>query len=292
MTASAKQEIKLLRRYPTAPVAPDVIGKLFADKAVQVCMDVIDAAVVDERAMNVLFLCEPNVITQSADEVCKRWREWDYILSHNRRVLLRCPNSIRFEYGTTWISDYTFPDKAFAVSHLITKANYTRGHTLRRKIWERRGEITVPRHFYISSMVEDLQPEGYILRESKLPLFDTQFHLAIENCSTKNYFTEKLIDCFQTRTVPIYWGAKNITRYFNPRGMLIVRDADEVIAACNRLTPDTYARMKDAIEDNFERSKHWVDLNGRLQKLLFELSANWPKRKRVGYLARLWRDVF
>ena len=258
---------------------------------VRLWVDRFEKPEAEPGVMRVLFLSEPDVITQKANEVCERWREWDYIFAHNRRVLLRCPNSFRLEFGTTWITDYTFPPKVFAVSHLITKANYTRGHTLRRKIWARRDEIKVPRHFYLSSMVEDLEPEGYILRESKLPLFDTQFHLAIENCSTKNYFTEKLIDCFQTRTVPIYWGAKNITRYFNPRGMLIVRDAAEAITACNRLTPATYAGMQDAIEDNFERSKHWVDLNGRLQKLLLALSAIWPKRKRVGYLTRLWRDV-
>ncbi|MCA8911456.1 MAG: hypothetical protein KDB82_07110 [Planctomycetes bacterium] len=268
------------------------IGELYSHQPMCIWQDIVERRECEAGGINVLYLCEPDVITQVAKEVCERWREWDYIIAHNRRVLLRCPNSIRLEFGTTWIEDYPFPQKVFGVSHLISKANYTRGHTLRRKLWARREEIGIPRHFFLSSKVEDLEPEGYILRESKFPLFDTQFHLAIENCSTKNYFSEKLIDCFQTRTVPIYYGAKNISRYFNTRGMFIVRDADEAVNACNSLTPDTYASMTDAIEDNFRRSQGWANLKGRLQSLVSELSSVWPKRKRAGYLRRLWRDWF
>lgn len=38
--------------------------------------------------------------------------------------------------------------------------------------------------------------------------------IAIENSSQKNYFTEKLIDCFMTWTMPIYWGCPNIFELF------------------------------------------------------------------------------
>lgn len=38
--------------------------------------------------------------------------------------------------------------------------------------------------------------------------------IAIENSSQKNYFTEKLIDCFMSWSMPIYWGCPNIFDLF------------------------------------------------------------------------------
>jgi hypothetical protein len=46
------------------------------------------------------------------------------------------------------------------------------------------------------------------------------FSFAIENCRQPYYMTEKLIDCFITGTVPIYWGADYAIDFFNPDGMI------------------------------------------------------------------------
>eukprot|EP00620_Florenciella_sp_RCC1587_P021099 CAMPEP_0182561832 /NCGR_PEP_ID=MMETSP1324-20130603/4262_1 /TAXON_ID=236786 /ORGANISM="Florenciella sp., Strain RCC1587" /LENGTH=60 /DNA_ID=CAMNT_0024774579 /DNA_START=220 /DNA_END=399 /DNA_ORIENTATION=+ len=50
------------------------------------------------------------------------------------------------------------------------------------------------------------------------------FHIAIENVKSNGYFTEKLLDCFLTRTVPLYWGCPNIGEYFEVEGMIIIDD--------------------------------------------------------------------
>lgn len=48
--------------------------------------------------------------------------------------------------------------------------------------------------------------------------FDTlrqyQYCLACENSSHNNYFTEKIVDCFLSLTVPIYWGCPNLSEFF------------------------------------------------------------------------------
>jgi GH15 family glucan-1,4-alpha-glucosidase len=100
------------------------------------------------------------------------------------------------------------------------------------------------------------------------------FHIAIENTSMKNAFSEKLIDCFQTRTVPIHYGCPNISDYFNINGVIVVNNLSEIITACNKLTPKTYDDMLPAIEDNFNKSHDWCDdmkqLRNRLIKLINE----------------------
>ncbi len=44
-----------------------------------------------------------------------------------------------------------------------------------------------------------------------------KYHIALENSSFPNYWTEKLADAFLGGTHPFYWGCPNITDYF-PRG--------------------------------------------------------------------------
>jgi hypothetical protein len=45
------------------------------------------------------------------------------------------------------------------------------------------------------------------------------FGVAIENVSHRGWFTEKILDCFLLKTIPIYWGCSNIEDYFNPKGI-------------------------------------------------------------------------
>ena len=45
-------------------------------------------------------------------------------------------------------------------------------------------------------------------------LKDHKYSLAFENCSIKNYFSEKFTDCILSWTIPIYYGCSNIDKYF------------------------------------------------------------------------------
>lgn len=47
-----------------------------------------------------------------------------------------------------------------------------------------------------------------------------QYALAIENYSGLHYWTEKISDCFLAWTMPIYYGATNITEYFPPESII------------------------------------------------------------------------
>lgn len=87
------------------------------------------------------------------------------------------------------------------------------------------------------------------------------FHLAIENNVMDNYITEKVLNCFATKTVPIYWGAANIGNWFNPDGIIRFEDFVEgmknVSTIDEYLTSPLYRSMVNAIEDNYERVKAW-----------------------------------
>jgi hypothetical protein len=49
---------------------------------------------------------------------------------------------------------------------------------------------------------------------------DYKFNIAFENSSYKGYTTEKIVDAFVARTVPIYYGNPNISYEFNPKSFI------------------------------------------------------------------------
>jgi hypothetical protein len=70
----------------------------------------------------------------------------------------------------------------------------------------------------------------------KKDLFESKFSIIIENCKDKNYFSEKLIDCLLCKTIPIFWGCDNIGDFFDTRGFIICKDADDIINKSNNFT--------------------------------------------------------
>jgi hypothetical protein len=94
---------------------------------------------------------------------------------------------------------------------------------------------------------------------SKDPFFiNAKFHIACENQDMPNMFTEKLLDCFKTYTVPIYFGCHNIEQYFNPKGILQFRTIEEFEQIIENLTLETYDEMLPYIKENYELARpYW-----------------------------------
>jgi len=64
-------------------------------------------------------------------------------------------------------------------------------------------------------------------RESKLEYFQEhphKFSLVMENSSNVGYTTEKLMDSFLSRSIPIYWGDPLVTQWFNPNAFINIPD--------------------------------------------------------------------
>ena len=57
--------------------------------------------------------------------------------------------------------------------------------------------------------------------DDKLAFLRTgKFTLACENSAVPDYVTEKIVHAFAARTVPIYWGAPNVSEDFNPAAFI------------------------------------------------------------------------
>jgi len=65
-------------------------------------------------------------------------------------------------------------------------------------------------------------PGGYETKEYTDMIGKYKFMICFENLSKENYFTEKLINAYYYKTIPIYWGCPNID-YINLDSMLYLK---------------------------------------------------------------------
>jgi hypothetical protein len=77
------------------------------------------------------------------------------------------------------------------------------------------------------------------------------FSIAIENQTSEFYFTEKIIDCFVTGTIPLYFGCPEIDRFFNPEGIIKFETMEELMSLINDLTPEIYFNKMSAVKENY-----------------------------------------
>lgn len=248
-----------------------------SDLVVEIYVDKTPKDKVSSGCYRIIKILEP--FDYVKDRVVNYLRDhtdcYDYILTYHDDILEEFENSLLSVTPTTWILEgYKFNEKEFGVSSLLGNKHNNPympqmdGYTARWELYNLSDSIRIPKKFFLSShspVSEVDYSEKLVLGESKNPLFDTQFHIAIENTNKiKNAFSEKLIDCFQTKTVPIYYGPSNIGEFFNSDGFFYANNVEEIIKICNNLDENTYESMSDAIDDNYERSMEYSSFHKSL----------------------------
>ena len=196
-----------------------------------------------------IWLIEPIHQRQDAwDFITKRAEDSTEVWTHDRQLLELLPNAKFVPLGGCWIKEqdrHIWPKNKWC-SIITSNKNFFEGHALRHKAIELFPQI----HAY---GIE------YVPLEYKLDgLKDYRFQLVFENLNFDYWFTEKLIDCFMTGTVPIYWGCPSISKFFNLDGILHVHNLAAAAEVLKYATSDLYYQMLPAIQDNFERAKKYV----------------------------------
>ena len=70
------------------------------------------------------------------------------------------------------------------------------------------------------------------------------------------------MDCFLTKTVPIYYGSSNIGEFFDERGIITITSNDSIetsIDKINNIKENTYENMLPYIEENYKRSLEYCE---------------------------------
>ena len=161
--------------------------------------------------------------------------------------ILNLPNSKFVPAGGCWTEEIGIFEKDKLCSFIASNKNFSQGHRFRQDI---RKTITSDVHQY---------GRGYKDLSRKVDgLKNYAFSVAVENIKRDTYFTEKIIDCFLTGTIPIYWGTDKIANYFDVNGIIRFNTLGELNTIINSLSFDQYNSRKDAIEKNFQLAKDFI----------------------------------
>jgi hypothetical protein len=212
----------------------------------------LDAATTTQADKKIAWLLEPPAIYSAGYEYAQKHLDrFDYVLTYNRALVgdnvLFCP------HGGCWIpgegDQRNLPrtvcvhKKHNLVSIIASDKTSTDGHKLRHAIINR-----------YNDQLAAFGPQYKALEHKEDALIDFMFSIVVENSICDDYFTEKLIDCFATGTIPIYWGTK-VEPYFDAGGVLAFSNIDELGDILSQLSPELYYNLTYHINNNF--SKHF-----------------------------------
>jgi hypothetical protein len=159
-----------------------------------------------------------------------------YVFTHSYDLLDRHEKIKWIPANGTWIKKpKVYSHKTKLISMVTSSKAYTDGH---------RKRMSVVNNF---SGKIDIYGRGFNPIEFKEDGLATyMFSIAHENASYPGYFTEKILDCFATGTVPIYWGDPDIGKVFNIEGIIMLDDK----FTTESLTPELYYSKIDAVKEN------------------------------------------
>ena len=211
---------------------------------------------------------EPHDISKCYDYLINHSHLYDLIFCYDPSQLQK-PNVFMRLAGHTWIESTFYESiditkKQFAISNITGFKSGCVGYYLRHLLYSyQKAFEKFPITFFRSSaqtIIPEITINPLIPKEplsSKYILFEKyQYHIVIENTRELNCFSEKLIDCLITKTIPIYYGCENIGEYFDTTGWIILTNPDNFLQdlynQLHKLNESYYMNHLEVIEKNYQ----------------------------------------
>ena len=223
----------------------------------------------NENTFKIYVQREPDIIHQCYTYLQQNSDKYDLIFCYDPSRLSGVKNAHSVIVAGTWIEPgfYQFIDiskKSFSISNITGWKTGCLAYHLRHLLYQNQQAFQqFPITFYRSSahiIIPEITTNPLIPKEplsSKYILFEKyQYHIVIENTRELNCFSEKLIDCLITKTIPIYYGCENIGEYFDTTGWIILTNPDNFLQdlynQLHKLNESYYMNHLEVIEKNYQ----------------------------------------
>jgi len=162
-------------------------------------------------------------------------KEYEILFTHNKEIYELADNFVYLPPHGFWIETPKIYEKTKLVSMISSNKGYQH-----RLDWVNK----------LNGFV-DLFGSGFnYVSKKETALCDYMFSVTIENDSYPTYWSEKILDCFASGTIPIYYGSPDIGDYFNMDGIILLNDNFDI----TKITEKDYYDRLDAVKDNFNRA--------------------------------------
>jgi len=177
---------------------------------------------------------------------------FELIFTHDQELLKFGHNFVFVPANSYWIQEAEIKSKNKLISFITSSKKNTIGHLKRHEILNRLPD-------YVDVFGRGINPID--IKEHGLN--DYMFSICIENDKYNNYFTEKILDCFASGTIPIYWGCPSIGDYFDINGIIILEDKFDF----SKITTELYLSKMQHVKNNLEKVKKIENL----EDIVFDL---------------------
>ena len=184
----------------------------------------------------------------------ENYRKFRYVFTHDSKLLSKLPNAklILWGGGCGGISQYPIVKKTKTISLVSSDKTMCELH---------RARIELARALKDNPYVDVMGTiDGGEYVEPDRIYQEYKFSIAFENYIDDYWFTEKICNCFANKTIPIYFGCKFISEFFNPAGIIQFStwpSIEEFMRKENAMQELEKFYNKDvvqaAVDDNYQR---------------------------------------
>lgn len=174
----------------------------------------------------------------------------DLIFSHTKEFLDQIENGVYCPWGSYFVKpeDHKVYDKKLNTTIIASSKRQAPGHLLRHEVISKYGDLfdCVRKGGTDHGKYQNTGDE-YKLNFLK----DYRFSVEIENANIPGYFTEKLLDCMRTGTIPIYMGDPDISDKFDMDGVITFKNIGELKDILQTANENLYSEKIEAVRNNF-----------------------------------------
>ena len=211
----------------------------------------IPSAINSNSEKKIAILTEPRCIwdiTYGTLDIEKFLKEnnniFKYIFTFDSE-LLKLPNAKPMSFPGIWYSSDI--EKTKNISMCCSNKSMCESH-LKRK------EIANKLKNKVDILGDYLGPQ----RVSTKDIYsEYKYSIVLENEHSYWYYTEKVINAFANKCIPIYYGSPRILELFNPKGIIIIDDLNKIEEIIDNLDIQYYEKNIEAVNENFELAKQY-----------------------------------
>lgn len=207
---------------------------------------------ITQDTTNFAWLIEPSIINgENYSRMIEHSKKFKHVFSHTTWLKDKIENFVYCPHGGTWLreEDIAVHEKTRLISMIFSDKQWNGFHRLRHRVYEQYKNANID--FFGSGCDNRIEFKITALK-------DYRYSIVIENSDDPSYFTEKLLDCLLTGTIPVYKGTKTIGEFFNLDGIITFEDPENLETILPTLTEDLYQQKLDVLKENFETAKKYM----------------------------------
>ena len=207
------------------------------DSKIKCCVDTHTRDTECKPNEQVALLIEPRSIQRDVYlKMENNYKNFKYVFTHDSKLLNMLPNAKPIIWGGCWcrVGNPVIKDKFIGM--ICSHKKYAELHRVRLRTALK---FKDRENFDLYGIYHDNERIDPMIAHERY-----RYVVVVENYIDDIWITEKIIDAFACKCIPIYLGARDICKYFNKDGIIQVKDEKE---------------LNNTIENMLNNVEYWKD---------------------------------